>query len=288
MSDLPRIADLPAPPARPAEGHKGTFGTVIVIGGSATMIGAPAIAARAAFRIGAGLVKLATDPAVLPFAITIEPGATGLQLFGSLDDRLAALDAVDAGGEAILAVGPGLGQTRESADLLHVLLRGQRAMVLDADGLNLLARSGQRHATAGAPLVLTPHPGEFRRLAEPLGITASPTDDAQRPEAAAALAEAHRAVVVLKGRRTVVCDGRRVYVNTSGHSALATAGSGDVLTGVIAGLMGQGMTAFDAAVLGVHVHGLAAERWVAAHGQAGLRALDLCDHLPVALDSRRR
>lgn len=287
MSDLTTVTHPPAPPPRPADAHKGTFGTVLIIGGSATMIGAPAIAARAAFRTGSGLVKLATDPAVLPFALTIEPCATGLPLPGALDQQLTRLDAVDPEAKAVLAIGPGMGQANEGYELVVALLRGRRAVVLDADGLNLLAQSDYRHTPGGAPLVLTPHPGEFRRLATPLGIRHDPTDPTQRRDAAAALAEAHEAVVVLKGRQTVVSDRQRAYVNESGHSALGTAGSGDVLTGVIASLIGQGMAPFDAATLGVHVHGRAAERWVATQGESGLRALDLCDHLPAAMQQHR-
>lgn len=286
MAEPSPISQVPAPPERPADGHKGTFGTVIVVGGSATMLGAPAIAARAAFRTGSGLVKLATEPNVLPFAIMIEPCATGIAVQGSVDDWLRMLAGADPKEEAVLAVGPGVGQAG-TGDMVMTLLRGRRTVVLDADGLNTLARSHHRHRPNDAPLVLTPHPGEFRRLAAPLGIEHSPTDPETRPKAAAALADAHQAVVVLKGRHTVVCDGQRTYINASGHSALGTAGSGDVLTGVIASLIGQGMPCFEAAVLGVHVHGLAAEQWVAANGEAGLRAPDLCDALPQAMEHHR-
>ncbi|MFA9476917.1 NAD(P)H-hydrate dehydratase [Phycisphaerales bacterium AB-hyl4] len=287
MPDLQNITTTPAAPPRPADAHKGTFGTVMIVGGSATMIGAPAITARAAFRTGSGLVKLAVDSAILPFALTIEPGATGLLFTGELDHRLAALDAADPDKHAVLAVGPGMGQAREAGELVVALLRGKRPVVLDADGLNQLAWSDYRHTPGGAPLVLTPHPGEFRRLATPMGIRLDPTRPDQRTDAAAALAQMHQAVVVLKGQHTVVCDGDRVFVNDTGHPALATAGSGDVLTGVIASLIGQGLAPFDAAVLGVHAHGCAAEQWAAAHGRAGLRAIDLCDELPAAIEKHR-
>jgi len=163
------------------------------------------------------------------------------------------------------------------------LSRGERAMVLDADGLNLLSRMRGPRLGSGAPLVMTPHPGEFARLAESLGITESPTDPQTRPAAAAHLAQAQRGVVVLKGSGTVISDGERYHLNTTGNPALATAGSGDVLTGVIASFMAQGMNAFDAACLGAHVHGLAADRWAEAHGHAGLVAVDLAFELPDAL-----
>jgi NAD(P)H-hydrate epimerase len=198
---------IPAAPDRPADGHKGTFGTVIVVGGSATMIGAPALCARAALRGGAGLVKIATDPRVLPFALTIEPCATGIALPRDAGAAMAALDEADRERRAIVAVGPGIGKGKAAEALVGRLLRGKRTMVLDADGLNLLAATGKPRPGGGPAVVMTPHPGEFSRLAEPLGIRPSATDPASRPAAAEKLARAHRAVVVLKGEHTVVCDG---------------------------------------------------------------------------------
>ena len=287
MAELTTVNELPSPPARPVDAHKGTFGTVIVVGGSATMIGAPAICAGAALRSGAGLVKVATEPAILPWALTIEPGATGVRLEGDVDRRLSALDEADPQRRAVLAVGPGMGQSEAAGDLVMAMLRGHRPIVLDADGLNLLARHRSPRPASGAPLVMTPHPGEFARLAEPLGIRDSATDPAQRPAAAARLAELNHAVVLLKGHGTVVSDGASVYTNTTGNPALATAGSGDVLTGVVAALMAQGMDAFDAACLGAHVHGLAADHWAQRHGRAGLSALELARELPDALNAQR-
>ena len=162
-------------------------------------------------------------------------------------------------------------------------------MVFDADALNVLADQGDllQAGRAGGPRVLTPHPGEFRRLAEPLGITLDPTDPKQRLDAAAALAKALSAVVLLKGRHTVISDGERYATNTTGNPALATAGSGDVLTGLVAALLAQGMDAFDAAHLAAHVHGRAADQWAAKHGRAGLRAMDLADGIPDALHALR-
>ena len=277
---LKTITKLPEPPARPADSHKGTYGTTIVIGGSPTMIGAPAICARAALRTGVGLVKVASLPQLMPFIIGIEPGATGIELAGELDNKLAAIDRADHGGKAVLAVGPGIGVGHDEQHLVLALLQGRRHMVLDADGLNLLAASNRRHTDKGCPLVLTPHPGEFKRLAESLRILESPTDPNSRIIAAAKLALAHHAVVVLKGNRTVVTDGQVVHVNQTGNAALATAGSGDVLTGIIAALIAQSMTPLDASVLGVHIHGLAADHWAVRHGSAGMLAHELADMMP--------
>ena len=273
---------LPDAPARPLDGHKGTFGTVIVVGGCATMPGAPAICAGAALRAGAGLVKLATDSATLLAALSIEPSATGLILDGA-----DSIDGADAKGDAVLAIGPGFGDAHDVDRLVLDLLGGNRRIVLDADGLNALARFGKPRP-GGAPAVLTPHPGEFRRLAEAAGVDPDGTTPEARPANGAALARHHRAVVVLKGRQTVITDGQRTALNPTGNPALATAGSGDVLTGVIASLMAQGMPAFDAARLGCHVHGAAADAWAAEHGPAGLKARDLADRLPAALNPLRR
>lgn len=287
MADLTPVDRYPAPPPRPVEAHKGTFGTVIVVGGSLAMIGAPAICAAAALRSGVGLCKLAMSPDILPWAIAIEPGATGVLLSGDVDRQLAALEEADPQQRAVLAVGPGLGRDETTRELVMALLRGHRAIVLDADGLNLLATTGGRRPAAGPPVVMTPHPGEFHRLARSLGITADSTEPAQRAAAAAELAKAHQCVVLLKGRHTVVTDGRQCYINDTGNPALATAGSGDVLTGVIAALIAQGMTGFDAACLGAHLHGRTADRWADRHGQAGLTALALAHELPDALHALR-
>ena len=290
------ITTLPALPLRPIEAHKGTFGTVIVIGGCETMMGAPALAASAALRAGAGLVKIATVAAALPTAIAIEPSATGIIIGDDIATALFQIDRADPEHRAVLAIGPGLGQSERSRELITALLLGPRAIVLDADGLNLLAASAEARESlrrsaavnqaggiAAAPRILTPHPGEFQRLAPALNVTMSPTDSAQRPAAAAALANALGAVVLLKGRHTIVSDGSGVYTNQTGNPTLATAGTGDVLTGVIASLLAQGMTALNAAVLGAHLHGLAADLWAREHGDRGLTARDLAAWLPRAI-----
>lgn len=241
-------------------------------------------------------MKIATLDSLLPFVLSIEPGATGIPLEESTD-LARALEAADPQGRAILAVGPGWGQHPRNHTLLQSVLAGSRPIVLDADGLNLLAQRGRPRPLPGPPLVLTPHPGEYLRLARPLGIRLDPTDPAQRPQATMELAQAHQAVVVLKGPNTVVAEmprtpaaptgpqepAGRIYVNTTGNPALATAGSGDVLTGLIAGLMAQGMEAFHAAVLGVYLHGLAGDLWAQDYGPRGLTARDLIQLIPKAM-----
>jgi ADP-dependent NAD(P)H-hydrate dehydratase len=279
-------AIFPAP-QRPADAHKGTFGTVVVIGGSTGMIGAPALAATAALRIGCGLAKIVTAPELLHHCLTIEPSATGLPL--DLDDnRNAGIDIDNWCDESdVMAIGPGMGMGRIRQEFIEEVLRQPRRVVLDADGLNNLAELPDPATIPRCPTILTPHPGEFRRLASAAYINGDPTDPDDRPRVVAELAARYSAVVVLKGHRTVISDGQRTITNESGNPALATAGSGDVLTGTIAGLVAQGMELFDAAVLGVHLHGKAADLWAAQHGQAGLLARDLAALLPDALNQHR-
>lgn len=289
------VTDLPQTPARPSDAHKGTFGTVIIVGGCDTMMGAPALAASSALRGGVGLCKIATRAEVIPTALAIEPSATGIMLGDDLATNLHLIDQADGDRKAVLAIGPGLGKSESASELVAALLAGDRSIVLDADGLNLLAQMGiasEKGSTlnrdADSPgLVLTPHPGEFARLAAPLGIDASPTDPQQRVQAASGLAMAHRAVVVLKGQATVVSDGQQIYVNTTGNPAMSTAGSGDVLTGLVASLLAQGMCAFEAATLGVYLHGLAGDLWADEHGPSGLKAMELADWLPLAFEFHR-
>lgn len=287
--DLTRVEALPPLPARRQDGHKGTFGSVIVVGGCMTMIGAPALAATAAFRTGTGLVKVAAPANLLHAILQLEPSSTGILIdHGDAVRSIDRLNDADPRDQAVLAVGPGLSVSPELGRMLDGLLRGPRTLVLDADGLNLLAMSGRPRPVSGPPLVLTPHPGEFTRLARPLRITEDPTDPATRPAAAARLALAHRAVVVLKGHRTIVSDGTRYFINFTGNPAMATAGCGDVLTGMVAALLVQGMNPFDAAVLGAHLHGAAGDRWSAAHGLSGLLARDLASLIPDAMQAQRQ
>lgn len=272
--------ELPAPPPRPADGHKGTFGTLVVLAGSPAMPGAAALACRAAFRAGAGLVKLAAPAAVWPVVQTQLPSVTALDL-----DALGDVDWAKRG--TVLAAGPGLGTSDAAADALARVMQAPCPVVLDADGLNLVAAGRVPPRGAGTPWVITPHPGEYRRLAKHHGVTGDPVHAHARGDAARELAGVTGATVVLKGAGTVISDGRRVVVNGTGNPALATAGTGDVLTGVIAGLIAQGMGVFDAAVLGAHVHGAAADAWAGEHGTAGLLAQELADGVPDVLAAMR-
>jgi NAD(P)H-hydrate epimerase len=279
---------VPQLPERPPDAHKGTFGTVVVVGGSAVMIGAPAIAAHAGLRAGAGLVRIAAPLELLAHALTIEPAATGIDADHQHDPDQAA-ESIDRelDDKSVLAIGPGIGRGPAQQALVEALLRRPTPAVLDADGLNNLAILADAPMVPRCPLVMTPHPGEYKRLADAAAIHHDPLDPESRPQAAAAMAQTYNAVLVLKGQHTVVSDGDRHYVNHTGNPALATAGSGDVLTGAIAALIAQGMTRFDAAVLAVYLHGLAADHWTQSHGPAGLVARDLAAALPQAMQQHR-
>ena len=247
------------------------------------MLGAPALTALAALRSGAGLVKFVADENLLSNLLLLEPSATAVALSDNTVNLEGVLAENDPDEMGVLAVGPGMGQSPQSMARLLSLISTNRALVLDADALNLLADSEQILEPAAASRILTPHPGEFRRLAKSLNIECHPVKPKQRVMAATALAKHHHAVVVLKGYQTVVASGTQCYVNQTGNCVLATAGSGDVLTGIISSLVAQGLDGFEAAVLGVHLHGLTADLWVKKNGPVGLLARELADMLPIAI-----
>jgi NAD(P)H-hydrate epimerase len=278
------VRGIPKLAPRPAEGHKGTFGRVLVVAGSVGMTGAAALAGRAALRAGAGLVRIATARSALPLVAAIEPSYTTLPLAEDAAGRISAKAAgaiLNAAAENdVVAIGPGLGQSTGLRSILEALLQqpGLR-LLIDGDGLNNLSRLTGWPEKRKADVILTPHPGEMKRLWSGLFREEAPTD---RQATAARIAQATGAAVALKGAGTVVCDGERIYTNTTGNPGMATAGSGDVLTGVIAALMGQGLSNFDATVLGVYMHGLAGDIAANRFGQVSLIATDIIDALPAA------
>lgn len=250
---------LPQLPQRSRNAHKGDFGRGLLIGGSRGMAGAIALAGMAAVRAGAGLVRLAVPDRCLETVAQFSPCAMTIPLVDDEAGRIAlsSFDCLIPWLEqaSCVAIGPGLGQ---SADLRAFLKRVVRhvnmPIVLDADGLNNLANSSVLCGELAAHLILTPHPGEWTRIC---GVPAD--DRSGQDQAAIEFANRTGTVVVLKGFQTLVTDGETAVWNTTGTPAMATGGSGDVLTGIITALVCQGLTARDAAHLGVHVHGLAAE-----------------------------
>ena len=278
-----RVTDVPKPPTRAPDAHKGNAGLVLVVAGSRGMAGAAALAGNAALKTGAGLVKIATPNCILDTVAGLCPCCTTAPL---PDDGTAvtreAGDAVlrVAKDRHVVALGPGLGQTGGVAStVMAVLSRAVVPIVLDADGLNVLGRNAAvAFKQVRQPLVITPHPGEAARL---LGRGTKEVQD-DREGAAQALV-AMGPIAVLKGRGTIVCDAERMYVNDTGNPGMATAGSGDVLTGMLAALVAAGLPLFEAAVLAVHAHGRAGDLAAARQGILGLTALDILDCIPEAL-----
>jgi NAD(P)H-hydrate epimerase len=266
-------------PIRPAAGHKGTFGHVVVLAGSAAYSGAPVLVGMAAARSGCGLVSVVVPAGVLaslpprPAALMMRETAAGRD--GTFDGAAAAtqlaslLDKADA-----VVFGPGIGRNPQTTPLLETIFTSSRAGVIDADGIWHLASSGG--GWCGENHVITPHPGEMRPLLEAAGM--DKLMDAPRQRQARGLAQATGGVVVLKGLGTVIASPDRLAVVAVGNNGLATGGSGDVLAGLIAGLQAQGMGSFDAAALGAWIHGRAAEL-----ADTGTRAL-IADDLPLLFD----
>ena len=278
-----RVTRIPKPPPRPADAHKGTAGLVLVVAGSRGMAGAAALAGNAALRGGAGLVRIATPDAALDTVAALAPCCTTAPLpdDGACVKPAAAGRILElAADHHVLAMGPGMGQTRGVTSVVRAVLVGTKVpVVLDADGLNVLAGNAPESLRkARVPLVITPHPGEAARL---LGTSAG--DVQSDREGAAMRLVGLGAVAVLKGAGTVVCDGRRIYVNKTGNPGMATAGSGDVLTGLTAALIASGLEPFEASVLAVWAHGRAGDLAAERMGTLALTALDILGCLPEAL-----
>lgn len=271
-------------PDRPADAHKGTFGRVLIVGGSRGMAGAVGLSGMSALRGGAGLVFLAVPAGIQPVVAGYEPSyqVAGLPEDGSGKFAASAVARLRMliHDQTVLAIGPGLGQSAAVRSLVReVFLTVSRPVVLDADALNALALQPEvwdpSIRKVDAPRILTPHPGEFARLSG----ADCPKDDAGREAAAVRFARERRVILLLKGRNTLITDGLRLAVNTTGNSGMATGGTGDVLTGLITSLAAQGMAAFDAARLGAHLHGLAGDLAAEELSQPGLMASDLPRYL---------
>jgi len=251
--------------------HKGSFGHVLAVGGIAGMSGAIRLCGEAALCSGAGRVTLATDPA---HADLVNLGRPELMVKAVGDS--SALQSL-LSGDHVVAVGPGLGATAWSDSLLKTCLETQTALVVDADGLNLLARQSQENSISRENWVLTPHPAEAARL---LGCKVS---DIQQDRVlwATTLAKHFGAVVVLKGCGTIVADPSGEYaICPLGNPGMATAGSGDVLTGIIAALLAQGLSCSDAAKAGALAHAKAGDLAADKKGEMALIAGDIIDRLP--------
>ena len=276
-------------PDRPRDGHKGTFGTVVLLAGSQGFTGAAYLAAMGAARSGAGLVRLLVAQSIYPILAEkcaevivgpvpeISPGVVG---HASLSGVLRGFAGADAG-----VIGPGMGRDASTRRLIEDLVpRVAAPLVLDADALNLLSEHRSILPRLSPQIVLTPHPAEFGRLA---GLETSAVQQDRRG-LASRFAKVWNKVVVLKGAGTVIAapDGR-ITLNPIATPALASGGTGDVLAGLIGGLLAQGLPAFESAVTGVHLHGQAGLDLEGVIGQAGVLASDLLPQIPRVMERLR-
>lgn len=264
---------------RDREIHKGSCGRILIAAGSVGMAGAAVLSARGALRSGAGLVQLSVPEEIFPVVQTGVIEATCLT---------ASLDQIDLSRYNAAAAGPGLGDSRQSVEKVRILLDSfDGPLVLDADGLNIAAREDffDLMRARGGRLIITPHMGEARRL-----MANDFSEKMTRRELAEALAQKTGAVTVLKGAGTVVAaEGQKTYTNTTGNPGMATAGSGDVLTGIVTSLCGQRhsdgrpIEPLEAALAGVYIHGLAGDLGTEEKGEYGLIAGDIAEYTALAV-----
>ncbi len=270
---------------RKLNSHKGSYGRVGVVSGSRGMTGAPYLVCQSALRTGSGLVY-AIIPESLEMIMSIKlteaiikpiyDGGKGYFTFESLDEILRGINTKD-----VLALGPGIGIDRERIRLVReIVLASRIPMVIDADGLNCISKNIDILNQAKAPIIITPHLGEMARL---LNLEIEKIDK-NREYYGQYIARKYNIITVLKGNKTIVTSPKEeVYVNTTGNPGMATAGSGDVLTGIIASLLGQGIKPYQAASLGVHLHGMAGDMARDRLGEYGMIAGDIVDSIPYAI-----
>ncbi len=273
-------------PLRPAASHKGNFGRVLVVGGSNQYVGAVQLAAEAALRAGAGLVTLAAPWLITPLSPEIMRLPLAAPAGYLAADGLPALQNFLTSNNPVLALGMGLGRAAETCVLVRSLMQTEQPKVIDADGLFAMAEQPLLPLNA----VLTPHNGEMARLLGDNWTAADVEND--RLAAVQLCADKYQAVTVLKGQHTLICtpavsvdnkiNRRQIFVNTSGNPGMATGGSGDVLAGMIASWLAQGLPAWQAASFGVYLHGLAGDLAAAAKSQYAMTALDILNFLPQA------
>lgn len=271
-------------PRRRMDSHKGDYGRVFIIAGSRGLTGAAFLVSIASLRSGAGLITLGIPTSLSgvmalklaevmtkPLAET-RAGSLSIRAYGEINSFLKR--------QNVLAIGPGLSRNKETQRLVRkVVLTSRKPMVIDADGLNAFEGYAQSLKRIKADVILTPHPGEYERLFGKKLLQS----ETKRKEAALQTARKYGVICVLKGYRTVIADPLgKVFVNPTGNPGLATGGSGDALTGIIAAFLGQGVAAFYAAKLGCFIHGLAADIAAKKTGEISLIPTDVVDYLPKA------
>lgn len=259
-------------PKRPLDANKGTFGKVLVVAGSKNYPGAAYLCCAAAYRVGAGLVSLVTEREV-KIIVSRKLSEVTFLSFSEAFEKLTEVN--------VLLFGPGLGQKEDKVEFVKKLLKKKLPKtVIDGDGLNILSKMDKWWEKVDEETVLTPHPGEFSRLTK-LGIEQIQVD---RINLAKKFARVWNKIIVLKGANTVVASpAREVVISPFANPALATAGTGDILSGIIAGFIAQGLTLFDASCCGVYIHGLSGELIKEKIGDAGLLASDLLPILPKSI-----
>lgn len=262
-------------PERAPDTHKGDYGKVLLICGAEGYTGAPYLAAQAALRTGAGLIFTAVPRAIYPIVaaklhapmVFPLPDAAGKLSFAALPEILGRLEHMDA-----CLLGPGLGRSEELDALVCEIIRNCHCpLVLDADGINAAAAHMDVLREAACPIILTPHEGEFRRLTQ--------MPEADRRSGARVLAKELGAVILRKGHESIITDGRKTYVNQTGNAGMATGGSGDVLSGILTALLGQGIPPLEAAATAAWLHGTAGDLAAAELGQYALSPTDLIGQL---------
>ena len=263
-------------PVRKADAHKGNFGRILLLCGSVGFTGACAMAAKAAARTGAGLIYVGVPQDIYPiiackldepmvFPLPAHEGKLASSAQKWITEKLPQMDAV--------LIGPGLGQNQGVRECVFTVLQEAKCpVVLDADGINVLASHIDVLRESACPVIVTPHPGEFKRLGGDLSIG--------REAAAQRLAKDLNCICLLKGHHTVISDGTTTVINPTGNPGMATGGSGDVLAGIICALLGQGLLPTDAAACGAWLHGAAGDLCAQEIGQYGMLPTDIISALP--------
>lgn len=263
-------------PDRPNNSHKGTFGKILLLCGSRGFTGAATLAAMGALRSGAGLVYMAvpesiyeieavklTEPVIFP--VDDYNGTYSISAVPQIEDLLAEKDAV--------LIGPGIGRSDGTAAIVRTVLESYSGpVVVDADGINVLSAHKDILRGRTSPTILTPHDGEFQRFSGNLGE--------DRVRSAAEMAIQNSCIILLKGHRTIITDGDQCYCNYTGNPGMATGGSGDVLSGIIVSLLGQGLRPMEAAACGAWLHGAAGDLCAKEIGQYGMLPSDMVTVLP--------
>ena len=272
-------------PKRSENTHKGSYGRVVIIAGSRGMTGAPYLASKSALRAGTGLVYCLI-PEILEYIMSIKlteviikpifDRSTGHFVKESIDSILDEIENVDA-----IALGPGMGVGGERVELVSKIIEKSNVpMVIDADGINCISKYPEMLNHKKSPVILTPHSGEIARLLK----KDIKEIESNRKYYSQYISEKYDVFVVLKGHNTIVTSSQgELYINNTGNPGMATAGSGDVLTGIIASLLGQNLSPFDAAKLGVYLHGLSGDIAKDQRGEFGIIATDILEAIPYAI-----